>query len=458
MLKKSCLRKKVNMKTNRKQQLKKSQSKDIKLYKYFDKKKIKQLSRETGFSERDGKMQVCHFIEGFFRMALRGLNTYSQWAQWIGILNRKPVSKQAVWERITSEAAAFIKSLLQDKLSQTYNKLNKSKDKLFFVFKHVYLQDSTTIKLPDALSKDFPGTTIKGKKKATARINTIYDLCNSIFIHFGLWSFTKNDQSLSDTILAYLQEGDLVIRDLGFFVIAILKKITSKGAYFLTRKPYGVNVYDIKTGKRLILKKLLGRKKYIDMNVIAGDKCRIECRIIAIRLPEKLAEERRRKARKDRDRRLNHSTEYYDLLGYAIFLTNVSQSVWTFQQIQEIYRLRWQIEIIFKSWKSCFHIEKLIHAQCKNKARIEFIIYAMLLYISLFHVKFYNYFKNTIYRKTGRSLSLLKFALFMACHFETISIMNESTKWIEKYLIKYCLYESRKDRVNAMERYNKLAA
>ena len=391
-------------------------------------------------------------------MALRGINTYGQWAQWIGILNRKPVSKQAVWERITSEAAAFIRSLLQDKLSQTYNNLNKSKDKLFSVFKRVYLQDSTTIKLPDALSKDFPSTTINGKKKATARINTIYDLCNSIFIHFGLWSFTKNDQSLSDTILAYLQEGDLVIRDLGFFVIAILKKITSKGAYFLTRKPYCVNVYDIKTGKRLILKKLLGKKKYIDMTVLTGDKCRIECRIIAIRLPEKLAEARRRKARKDRDRRLNHSKDYYELLGYAIFLTNVSQDVWTFQQVQEIYRLRWQIEIIYKSWKSCFHIDKLIHAQCKNKTLVEFVIYAMLLYISLFHVKFFVYFKNKINSITGRNLSLLKFARFLACHFETISNMNASTKWIEKYLIKHCLYESRKDRVNAMERYYKLVA
>jgi len=60
-------------------------------------------------------------------------------------------------------------------------------------------------------------------------------------------------------------------------------------------------------------------------------------------LPFSLAQanKRRRKAKLDRDKRLNHSKEYYELLGYSIFITNIPQSMCSAKEIQELYGLRW---------------------------------------------------------------------------------------------------------------------
>lgn len=84
-------------------------------------------------------------------------------------------------------------------------------------------------------------------------------------------------------------------------------------------------------------------------------KANKEMRLVILPLPPKLIAERKRKTLRDRDKRLNHSKEHYYLLGYSILLTNILQKLCSAEEISRLYGLRWQIEIIFKSWKSGFH-------------------------------------------------------------------------------------------------------
>lgn len=45
-----------------------------------------------------------------------------------------------------------------------------------------------------------------------------------------------------------------------------------------------------------------------------------------------------------------------ELLGTSIYITNIKDEFLSAEQVHEFYSLRWQIEIIFKTWKSVFHI------------------------------------------------------------------------------------------------------
>lgn len=384
-------------------------------------------------------------------MATKGVNTFSRWAEQISMLCGKVVSKQSVFERLTKHTVIFTKQLLVYKLKQWYER--PIANTLFKTFNNVFLQDSTTLALPDNLAKAFPGNYSKGKYKAVARIQTIYNFTQNTFAYLGLTSFCDNDQGASGLMVKHIGKGDLVIRDLGYFVLDVFEQIIERGAHFLTKKRYGVNVYDIDSGEQMDLCCLLRKKKYIDREVFLGRACKIKVRLAAVSLPVAIASERRRKAKYNRDKRLNHSKEYYELLGYAIYLTTVDQAVWNTEDIVKAYKLRWRIEIIFKSWKSHFNIQPLIHRQCNNKIRIECMIYMMLIFIALFQTVWYIYFEKRIYSKYKKHISLLKLAGFISKNIEMILIQPLKLLELEKYIAKHCTYESRKDRINIVERY-----
>ena len=297
-----------------------------------------------------------------------------------------------------------------------------------------------------------------GKKKSHVKIHALHNFTTNSFPFLGIHSFTDNDQSLSSRVLIYLTKGDLLLRDLGFLVLCVLREIISIGAFVISRKKATTNIYDIETEKEINLAAKLHKTQFYDGMVLVGRTEKIEMRLIAILLPAKLAAERKRKARNDRDKRLNHNKEYYKLLEYEILITNIPEAMYSTKEICELYGLRWQIEIIFKSWKSCFSLERLTPAKCKNPERVFCMIYLFLLFIILFQVLWVKAQFNTL-KKQGKQLklSLLKMAKFFMQHFHTIIFQRNDRKIIEQ-IISQCRYDTRKDRLNTMQKFEKLAA
>lgn len=151
------------------------------------------------------------------------------------------MSKQALFKRITEETVTFCEDLLQETISKKAEALKGSL--IFKSFGKVILQDSTTLKLPDCLSKIFPGSCSKGIQKAVAHIQTILDLKTMQFLSFSLSGFTRNDQAASGDIIPLCSEGDLIIRDPGYFALATFKKVVCNGVHFLSRlRFWGKNI------------------------------------------------------------------------------------------------------------------------------------------------------------------------------------------------------------------------
>lgn len=423
-------------------------------------KTINKIARVNKYIKRNTcKISPKNLIIGFMIMVSRHRNTYTDWVTEIGILENTTITKQSLCERMQPETENFIKAVVEKQLSEKMQPVETKKIKgALKHFKNVMIDDSTTIHLPDELAEYYPGNVSRGKKKSQAKIHAMYNLTENNFPFFHLHSFSNNDQSLSPDVLPYLQKGDLCIRDLGFAVLDVISQLIDKEVKFISRKSYNTNVYELGSETEIDILKELKKKGLIDREVLIGTKQRIKVRLIALPIPAAQAEQRRRKAKKDRDQRLNHSTNYYQLLSYSIFITNIPSKQCNPEEITQLYKLRWRIEIIFKSWKSCFSLEKLIHRQCKNIIRVNCIIYLMLLYIYLFHVIWWNYCETKIEKNHHqRQLSLLKMANFFRQHFvEIISI--KSDKEIINLIKTHCLYDQRKDRVNAKQLEFELAA
>jgi hypothetical protein len=153
---------------------------------------------------------------------------------------------------------------------------------------------------------------------------------------------------------AGLEPETLHLRDLGYFDLDVLKEIDDADAYFLSRLQDGTAVFDAK-GQRLNLGEFLGRQdeSVVDMRVMIGVDHRLKCRFIAVRVPKDVASQRRRNVRKNgRKKGYTPSREKLALCDWNFYVTNVPAKMLSVDEVLALARARWQIECLFKQWKS----------------------------------------------------------------------------------------------------------
>ncbi len=307
--------------------------------------------------------------------------SFRRWAVLVGVLGQLCLSKQALWERITPRAVAFLQALLGHLLHRRLARALPAFPAALATFLRVLIQDSTTVKLWPGLAAAFPGARNQlGGDCGHLKIQSLYDLRAQRFVSFSLSGFNRNDQAAAPDVLALVRPGDLVLRDLGYFVLDTFQQIAQAGAFFLSRLRLDSTLRDARTGQPLDLLGTLQRQGSLDRQVRLG-AAQLPVRVVAVKLPEALAAERRRKAKQSRDRRSPPTARHLALLGWAIFITNVPREIWSAQTVAQIYGLRWRIETIFKAWKSHF---RLTEGPRGSVAQLEALIYARLIFVTLF--------------------------------------------------------------------------
>ena len=423
---------------------------------------LSKLSKESGFCKRKPKKIEPKKLLLAFLLTIVGSkkNTYSSWASKLGLLINDTVSKQAICKRITESLVKFLQSVLKAIMEESLNvKIQEKSCEQLKQFKRILLEDSTTIKLNDKMSKEYPGNKNQmAKEHAIMKIQTTYDLLKRRFLRFEITNFRKNDQGYSTKILEIAKPGDLIIRDLGYFVLRVFKKLTQEGVYFISRLKKGVKIFTIEEGKPIDLAKMLSKRGNLDIEVFIGEREKLPVRLVALHVTEETASERRRKARANRDRRCSPSKEHLFLLGWDIFITSVSKDKLTSSDIVKIYSIRWRIEIIFKCWKS--HLEITNIPNDANKIRLESFIHCMLIFILLFQVHFYNYYLSRLSNRQlehHNQVSMMKLIQFLSSNISLILYVYyfKNIDWdnlLCRHISYYCTYETRKDRMN----YNQL--
>ena len=378
---------------------------------------------------------------------MRGKNTFRSWAEQVSILKGKTVSKQALWKRVSAALTQFLLAILFDILGEQSSSIHEQAKRQSSLksYKRVLLQDRTAIALPDCLNWCFPGNVSKGKKKAQLKIQVIYDLLSNRFIHFEITSYAANDQSKSKDILSIAAGEDLVIRDLGYFVLNCLDEMVVRNISFISRLRFGVKIYSIATGQEINLSKVLRKEGKFDQWVLIGRDQKLKVRLVILQLPQEQANLRRKRAKENRDKRLNHNAAYYEMLEYNLFITTEEETVFTAKQIAQLYGWRWRIESIFKCWKSHFNLQKIIPQNGSlTKERAEAIVYMMLIFILLLQVTTYHYVLLATEKIENCCISLMKLCKYIAGNIELF--LTDSLTSIMPKILYYCCYDKRCDR------------
>ncbi len=330
-----------------------------------------------GAVQRLRKFIGCTLVQtlafGWLQLPDASYTELAQVARALGV----DITRQAIVNRMTRETAETLKTTLEIASKQPVIPTPQALP-LLSQFTGVYVQDSTWITLPDELHSVWKGAGCKNNnQKAALKLQLRFDVLTGAFQHFHITDGITAD-STAEKEFEPLPVGSLRLADLGYFSLDTFEKLTQANVFWLTRLKVDCKLFDEHEEPFSLHEHLKTTKaNTIDVNCFVGAKKRLPARLVAVRCSEQETNKRRRNIRRDAKRRgTNPSQERLQLAGWDIYITNIEATQLTPQQIATIYPIRWQVELMFKCFKS---IGKVNTSRSTKPERILCEVYAKLI-------------------------------------------------------------------------------
>lgn len=263
------------------------------------------------------------------------------------------VTPQAIEQRHTPQLVTFLEALFRRATAIVVSS-ERTLAPILERFRAVTVLDSTTITLPDSERQSFPGCGGSyGGGAAALKLQTELDLRSGALSHIEIESGRTTDGA---TVRQRVERpaGSLRITDLGYFSVAVFVGLAQQGVHFLSRLHYktGIRTLDAEKVDLLPWLQRQGNPR-IDQPILLGPE-RLTCRLVAWRLPKAQATRRRQRLRQATMQKLGcePSAQRMAWCDWTILVTSVPVEQLSFAETIILYRARWQVELLFKRWKS----------------------------------------------------------------------------------------------------------
>ncbi|MDA2118451.1 IS4 family transposase [Bacillus cereus group sp. MYBK59-1] len=423
------------------------------LYSHLTPSLLEELAKELGFVKRKRKFSgnelaaICIWVSQ--RTASDSLiRLCSQLHAATGTL----MSPEGLNKRFDKKAVEFLKYIFSVLWKSKLCKTSAISSAALMYFQRIRILDATIFQVPKHLAHAYPGS---GGCAQTAgiKIQLEYDLHSGQFLNFQVGPGKNNDKTFGTECLVTLRPGDLCIRDLGYFSLEDLDQMDQRGVYYISRLKLNHTVYmknpspeyfqngTVKKQSQYIqvdLEHLMNTLKpgqtYEIKEAYIGKEQKLFTRVVIYRLTEKQLQERRTKQSYTESKKgITYSEKSKRLTGINIYVTNTPWEIVPMEQIHDFYSLRWQIEIIFKTWKSLFQIH---HWQNIKQERLECHVYGKLIAIFLCSSTMFK-MRQLLLQKKKRELSEYKAIGMIQDHlFLLFQATQKNTQAITKIFIR----------------------
>ncbi len=319
-----------------------------------------EVARETGFIRRVRKLTGSGFVQALVFGWLQNARATRRELQEALLCSGVQMSGPGLDARFTPAAVAFLRAMVEEASSHAFSA--EVEMPVVARFNGVYLTDGSRLEHP-----------VYGVK-VVARLELQRGA-----LQLGLQALNRHDR-VSRVMDLPLPAGALHVADLGFFDLAWFKKCLEGGVQIVTRLKANIGVYSA-SGQPLDVAQLLSKSAQtvsLPVRIGAGHLPMI---LLAQRVSEETYQQRCRQLH-HRARRKAHpvSPERLKLCRWTIYLTSCADL--TFAQVHTLYRARWQIERLFRRWKS---LATLSHSTSHDPVRQACECYAKLLAVLLAH-------------------------------------------------------------------------
>lgn len=208
------------------------------------------------------------------------------------------------------------------------------------IFKDIFIYDASPIRLPSSLSNTFPGNR-KNHSPACLKFSALYQMS----VRGVKWLKFAPQKIHDSQILPDLEQlkDSLFLFDLGYFSHLFLHQLNEAGVWFVCRLKANSAPIITRVIKG-VAKRYVGNplNKHVNLRgcivevwakLMLPGKGFIEVRLVGFRLPK--------------------------TKQYRWYATNLPHSMLLAEWIYPIYRLRWQIELFFKSIKSMLNADQI---------------------------------------------------------------------------------------------------
>jgi hypothetical protein len=208
---------------------------------------------------------------------------------------------------------------------------------------------------------DATDITAPGQTKTTWRLHIVMDA-----VSLQLVSVQLTDRKTGETLLNFrFASGEIALCDRGYSHRRGVAHVLNCGGEVIVRyNPHHIPVED-RAGNGLDLATALvrvepGERCTLEVRFIAPDGKSYEVWIHAYRLPPAAAAEARRRCRREGQRggyTPRASTLFFS--EFVMVLTSVRPEVLSAETVLELYRCRWQVELLIKKWKSLLDLDQV---------------------------------------------------------------------------------------------------
>jgi hypothetical protein len=339
-------------------------------------------ARVSGLVRRERQLSGAQFVQTVVASFLAHPEASYETMVGVAASLGASISPQGLEARFSDTAVACLEQVLAASMQQALS-ADPAVLPLLDRFVAVEVQDSTTIALPDALASQFAGCGgSAGRVAAAVKAQFRWELRSG-----RLDGPLLQDGRASDRAVDFRQRaapGTLRLRDLGYWQLDDLAQDARDGRLWLMRLKPGTAIYTGESTRQDLGEVLAAQSAdTLELTVRIGVSQRLACRLLARRLSAEVAATRLRQLEhtaRRKGRTLSAATR--TLSAWEVLVTNVPPEQLSAEEAWILRGVRWQIELLFKLWKS--H-GKLDESRGSQPARVLAELYAKFIGLLIQH-------------------------------------------------------------------------
>lgn len=408
-----------------------------------------EAAERTQFVQRASKLTGAKFTQtvvfGWLSNGEATLEQLAQTAAAVGV----SITPQGLDHRLTKAGADCLEQVLNAAVTEMIT-TDPVAIPILERFNGVYIHDSSVITLPDELAERWRGCGGRcGAGQSAVKLQVGLELSRGELTGPYLQAGRVQDRS-SKLQSAPLPKGSLLIRDLGYWSIKEIQARHEEGGFWLSRIMTGTVVYDLagKRWKLLAFLRALGADQ-VDVPVKLGRQ-QLPARLLALRVPQEVAERRRRQIREAaRSKGQTPSKEALALADWFILGTNAHETLLSLQEALVLARARWQIELLFKLWKSHGRVNAW---RSKKPWRILCEVYGKLLGMIVQHwmlvINCWKYPNRSLWKAAQ---TVRRYTIHLAAVFHSHEMLCDALAVVRRCLATGCRINTRRAKPNTYQ-------